>query len=45
VIEFDVFQSAYPAYVMGGLCIVGGIAGFARTRSVPSIAAGVGYVR
>jgi len=35
-------MSAYPAYVMGSLCIVGGIAGFARTRSVPSIAAGVG---
>ncbi|KAF9480513.1 hypothetical protein BDN70DRAFT_832647 [Pholiota conissans] len=35
-------MSAYPSYVMGGLCIVGGITGFARTRSVPSLVAGVG---
>ncbi|KAF8920846.1 transmembrane proteins 14C-domain-containing protein [Mucidula mucida] len=35
-------QSAYPAYVMGALCIVGGVTGFARTRSIPSIVAGVG---
>ncbi|KAF8587836.1 hypothetical protein K439DRAFT_1407012 [Ramaria rubella] len=34
-------MSAYPAYVVGSLCIVGGVAGFARTRSVPSIVAGV----
>ncbi|KAI0831816.1 hypothetical protein BC628DRAFT_1415322 [Trametes gibbosa] len=27
---------------MGTLCIVGGITGFARTRSIPSIVAGVG---
>lgn len=37
-------QSAYPAYVVGTLCIVGGITGFARTRSIPSIVAGVGSV-
>ncbi|GJE98573.1 transmembrane proteins 14C-domain-containing protein [Phanerochaete sordida] len=35
-------MSATPAYIMGGLCIVGGITGFARTRSVPSLVAGVG---
>ncbi|TEB33197.1 hypothetical protein FA13DRAFT_1730958 [Coprinellus micaceus] len=27
---------------MGGLCLIGGVTGFARTRSVPSLVAGVG---
>ncbi|TFK74937.1 hypothetical protein BDN72DRAFT_758698, partial [Pluteus cervinus] len=35
-------QSAYPAYAMGTLCIIGGVTGFARTRSIPSLVAGVG---
>jgi len=35
-------MSAYPAFVMGGLCVVGGVTGFIRTRSIPSIVAGVG---
>ncbi|KAF8740748.1 hypothetical protein AX14_007386 [Amanita brunnescens Koide BX004] len=35
-------MSAIPAYVMGTLCIVGGVTGFARTRSIPSLVAGVG---
>jgi uncharacterized membrane protein (UPF0136 family) len=29
---------------MGTLCIVGGVTGYARTRSIPSIVAGIGYV-
>jgi hypothetical protein len=37
-------QSAVPAFVMGTLCIVGGVTGYARTRSIPSIVAGIGYV-
>ncbi|KAN0138199.1 Transmembrane proteins 14C domain containing protein [Lactarius tabidus] len=35
-------MSAVPAFVMGALCIVGGVTGYVRTRSIPSIVAGVG---
>ncbi|KAJ7056506.1 transmembrane proteins 14C-domain-containing protein [Mycena amicta] len=35
-------MSAYPALAMGGFCLLGGITGFARTRSIPSLVAGLG---
>ncbi|KAI0271047.1 transmembrane proteins 14C-domain-containing protein [Russula aff. rugulosa BPL654] len=35
-------MSAIPAFVMGTLCIVGGVTGYVRTRSIPSIVAGIG---
>ncbi|KAL1745207.1 hypothetical protein HDZ31DRAFT_73741 [Schizophyllum fasciatum] len=34
--------SATPAYVTGALCIVGGLIGFARRRSVMSLVGGAG---
>ncbi|KAF8075046.1 hypothetical protein FPV67DRAFT_1475812 [Lyophyllum atratum] len=34
-------MSAYPAYFIGTLSIVGGVTGFARRRSVPSLVGGV----
>ncbi|KIK79712.1 hypothetical protein PAXRUDRAFT_160530 [Paxillus rubicundulus Ve08.2h10] len=35
-------QSALPAYAVGVLCITGGFTGYLRTRSVPSLVAGIG---
>ncbi|KAF9245352.1 transmembrane proteins 14C-domain-containing protein [Melanogaster broomeanus] len=35
-------QSALPAYSVGILCIGGGLTGYVRTRSVPSLIAGIG---
>ncbi|KAI9311107.1 transmembrane protein 14 [Dichotomocladium elegans] len=34
-------MSHHPSLTMAALCSVGGIAGFVRTRSVPSLVAGV----
>jgi len=35
-------MSHHPAYTMSALCSAGGIAGFTRTGSIPSLVAGVG---
>ncbi|GAA95023.1 uncharacterized protein L969DRAFT_18947 [Mixia osmundae IAM 14324] len=34
-------MSQHPAYTMAGICMLGGAAGFARTRSRPSLIAGL----
>ncbi|KAI7884980.1 transmembrane proteins 14C-domain-containing protein [Mucor mucedo] len=35
-------MSQQPSYFMAALCTAGGIAGYVRTRSLPSLVAGVG---
>ncbi|KAI9360644.1 transmembrane proteins 14C-domain-containing protein [Pilaira anomala] len=35
-------MSEHPSYFMTALCTAGGIAGYTRTRSLPSLVAGVG---
>ncbi|KAI8983817.1 transmembrane proteins 14C-domain-containing protein [Pilobolus umbonatus] len=35
-------MSHHPSYTLAGLCAIGGVAGFARTRSLPSLVAGLG---
>lgn len=39
--NFRLNSSAHPSYTMSGLCIVGGIAGYAKSRSFPSLLSGL----